>query len=376
MVLKSLMNSNRRSRQNRREFFGIGLASSLAMVSSAGASASKFERAAKKLEEAVTSGLVKAATMVVRDHGMTQWIALGDGIHRNSSFLLGSITKPMAVTPLVCLWNQKLFELSDLACKFLPEFRGDGRETITIQHLLTHVSGLPDQLPNNAELRRSHAPLSQFVEHALRLKPRFQPGTEYEYSSMAILLACEIAQRLTGKTIAELTQQYVFDPAGMKHSALGVGRLERNELVAVQTERAAPEAGGGDPSARTWDWNSDYWRQLGAPWGGAHASAEDVLRFLDLFVAADDSKLPRSVAQMMRRNHNAMGLVPRGLGLGVGARSILAGVSDQAYGHTGSTGTIAWNDPRQDIACVILTSLPGQAVTPHPREIVARELLG
>lgn len=361
---------------DRRGFLKLGMASALAMTSSVDAGESRFQQAVHVLEQAVTAGTVRAASMVVREHGKTQWVVLGEGVQRNSSFLLGSITKPMAITPLVCLWNEKALNLDDPAWKYLPEFRGDGRDSITIQHLLTHVSGLPDQLPNNAELRRSHAPLKKFVEHALRLKPRFQPGTEYEYSSMAILLACEIAQRITGKSIAELTQQYVFDVAGMKHSALGMGKLDPKEIVDVQTERAAPEAGGGDPSARTWDWNSPYWRALGAPWGGAHASADDVLRFLDLFNLDVGSKLPRPVVERMIRNHNANGLPPRGLGLGLGPRSILSGVSDRAYGHTGSTGTIAWCDPLHDLACVILTSLPGQAITPHPRELAARAFLG
>src|SRR5262249_24635146 len=156
--------------------------------------------------------------------------------------------------------------LDDLVQKFIPEFKGDGREKITIQQLLTHVSGLPDQLPNKNELRRKHAPLSEFVKEAIRTPLLFAPGTKYEYSSMAIMLAAEIAQRITKTDFLPFVDKTVFQPLGMKHSALGLGDFKLADLMKVQTEHAAPESGGGDPSAKEWDWNSEYWRKLGAPW--------------------------------------------------------------------------------------------------------------
>jgi CubicO group peptidase (beta-lactamase class C family) len=45
--------------------------------------------------------------------------------------------------------------------------------------------------------------------------------------------------------------------------------------------------------------------------------------------------------------------------------------SPQTFGHTGSTGTIAWADPATDTVCVILTTLPGTAMSPHPRQAVS-----
>ena len=54
----------------------------------------------------------------------------------------------------------------------------------------------------------------------------------------------------------------------MKHSAQGLGRFKLEEMVSCQMEGAAPESGGGDPQAKEWDWNSPYWRKLGAPGEG------------------------------------------------------------------------------------------------------------
>ena len=73
----------------------------------------------------------------------------------------------------------------------------------------------------------------------------------------------------------------------------------------------------------------------------------------------------------MRLNHNRAGLAPRGLGFGVGASAGSPGCSEQTFGHSGATGTLAWADPATDTICVVLTTLPGRAASPHPRALVS-----
>ncbi len=329
-----------------------------------------FDKAAKILSDAVSSGQIKAASMVVRQGSDRAEQAFGTA-NMNSAFLLGSITKPIALAAVMHLYEQKKFSLDEPAQKYLPEFTGDERGSITVKQLMTHVSGLPDQLPENGQLRREHASLKQFADAAMRTPLSFTPGSRYQYSSMAILLACEIAQRLSGKSILELVQQHVVEPLGLQYSALGYGRLKPEQTVRMQTEHAAPEAGGGDPSASSWDWNSDYWRALGAPWGGMHASSGDVLKFLDAFVKPPSGFLSQATVDLMIQNHNAAVRVPRGLGFALGPITLSPTCTQSAFGHTGSTGTIAWIDRDRDLSLVVLTSLPAEAVKPHPRDLVA-----
>ena len=85
---------------------------------------------------------------------------------------------------------------------------------------------------------------------------------------MGILLAARIAKIIGGSDIRTLVDRTIFRPLGMEHSTQGLGRFKLEEVVPCQTEGAAPEAGGGDPQAREWDWNSPYWRGLGAPGEG------------------------------------------------------------------------------------------------------------
>ncbi len=330
-----------------------------------------FDDASKHLATATASGQVRAAAIYARIGKTIIHSAFGEAKSTDASFLLGSISKPIAVAALMTLFDQGKFLLSDPVQKFIPEFSGGGRDKATIQHLLTHVSGLPDQLPENAVLRKSHAPLSAFVQGAIQVPLLFEPGTRYEYSSMAIMLAIEIAQRISGIAFTELVAKTVLRPLGMHHTAFGMGQLRRENIMACQVEFGAIESGGGAPDSKDWDWNSQYWRSLGAPWGGAQASASDVALFLQEFLHPTGRLFRPEVAKLMIRNHNPVGFLSRGIGLDVGMSDVVEGASDETFGHTGSTGTIAWADPQRDRICVVLTTLPAGSSKNHVRKLAS-----
>lgn len=356
----------------RRTFLYSGLGAAWASrVSTAMPQQDGLDLATDILSRATASGQVAAASLYVWHRGTELARSFGSARSPDALFLLGSISKPMSVAALMSLYDRGRFRLDDPVRKHLPEFAGESRDRITIRHLLTHVSGLPDQLPENAALRKHHAPLSEFVAAAVRTPLLFEPGTRYEYSSMAILLASEIARRISGIAFPALAEEAVFRPLGMAHTALGLGRFPLESLMQCQAEDAAPESGAGDPSAREWDWNSPYWRQLGSPWGGVHASAPDVGHFLAEFLHPQGKALRSETARLMIRNQNPDGLPPRGLGFALGPRTASPGCSEATFGHSGSTGTLAWADPKTDTICVVLTTLPSRAGHQHPRSLVS-----
>ncbi|HXJ61050.1 MAG TPA: serine hydrolase domain-containing protein [Verrucomicrobiae bacterium] len=355
----------------RRTFIQSGLAVGLGSPVVAALKRERMDEAVEILTRATSEGRVAAAVLhvVQRENSFTRSFGKTQG--NDAMFLLGSISKPISMTALMTLFDRSEFKLEDRVKKFLPQFVGDHRDDVTMQHLLTHVSGLPDQLAENNELRSKHAPLSEFVEHAIRTPLQFVPGSKYQYSSMAILLAARVAELISGSDIRTLVERAVFEPLQMRHSALGLGRFKLENMVPCQTEHAAPESGGGDPKAKDWDWNSPWWRQFGAPWGGTHASAPDLGRFLAEFLNETGACLKPQTLRLMVRNHNATGLTPRGLAWNVGSAAGSKGCSERTFGHTGSTGTMAWADPASHTICVVLTSLPAQAVRSHPRELAA-----
>jgi CubicO group peptidase (beta-lactamase class C family) len=355
----------------RRTFLGSALAVASASPLFAALRGERWDDAADVLKRATAAKQVETAVLhvVQRDESFTRHF--GKAASGDAMFLLGSISKPINVAAVMTLFDQWKLRLHDRVTKFLPAFTGDGRDEVTIRHLLTHVSGLPDQLTNNNELRKQHAPLTEFAEQAIRTRLEFAPGARYQYSSMGILLAARIAELISGSDILTLVDRTVFQPLGMKHSAQGLGRFKLEDMVSCQLEGAAPESGSGDPQAREWDWNSPYWRKLGAPWGGTHASAPDIATFVGEFMGARGKILKPETARLMIRNHNPAGFTPRGLGWGVGKESGSPGCSEHTFGHTGSTGTLCWADPASETICVVLTSLPRRAVQRHPRELTA-----
>jgi CubicO group peptidase (beta-lactamase class C family) len=358
----------------RRTFLGTALAVANASPLFAALRAERWEDAAKVLERATATKQVDTAVLhvVQKDESFSR--PFGKAASDDAMFLLGSISKPINVTAVMTLFDQGKFQLQDRVKKFLPAFTGEGRDEVTLRHLLTHVSGLPDQLAKNNELRKQHAPLTEFAEQAMRTRLDFAPGARYQYSSMGILLATRIAELLSGSDIRTLVDRTVFQPLSMKRSAQGLGRFKLEEMVSCQMEGAAPESGSGDPQAKEWDWNSPYWRKLGAPWGGTHASAPDLATFLGEFLGARGKVLKPETARLMIQNHNPAGFTPRGLGFGVGKESGSPGCSERTFGHTGSTGTLCWADPASETICVVLTSLPRRALQRHPRELAAERV--
>src|SRR5918911_5674286 len=188
----------------RRTFLGTALAVAGASPLFAALRGGRWDDAADVLERATAAKQVDAAVLhvVQRDESFTRHF--GKAASGDAMFLLGSISKPINVTAVMTLFDQGKFQLDDRVKKFLPAFTGDGRDGVTIRHLLTHTSGLPDQLANNNELRKRHAPLVEFADQAMRARLDFAPGARYQYSSMGILLAARVAEHLSGTDILTL----------------------------------------------------------------------------------------------------------------------------------------------------------------------------
>ncbi len=355
----------------RRTFLQIALGSTVASPIIAAIQQNPFDGAGDVLAGAVSNGQLYAASICVRQREYEFAKAYGAAKSSDDLFLLASISKPISVATLISLCDQGSIRLADTVRKYIPEFTGGYREQVTVEQLLTHVSGLPDQLPENESLRKNRAPLAEFLVKTMRTPLLFAPGSQYKYSSMGILLASEIAHRVSGTEFSRLVDQRVFQPLGMEHSALGLGRFKLDQLMRCQVESAAPEAGGGDPAAKDWDWNSPYWRQLGSPWGGVHASAPDVAKFFAEFLHAEGKVVKPETARDMTRNHNPANLTPRGLGFALGAKVSSARCSEKTIAHSGATGTLAWADPATDTICVVLTTLPERAAKPHPARLAS-----
>jgi CubicO group peptidase (beta-lactamase class C family) len=289
----------------------------------------------------IENGFLESASLLVRRPRNTFQQVYGKAT-LESPFLIASITKPMTALGVMLLRDRRELQLTDPVAKYFPDFRGDGRERITIWHLLTHTSGLPDMLPENEELRKRHAPLDEFVARTLRTPLLFPAGEKVSYQSMGILLAAAIAEKITATKFRDYLASTVFARLGMRSASLGLGGRPVSAMVRCQLETQPTD----------WDWNSQYWRDLGAPWGGAHSTAADIARFLEAF-REDVSPYRDMVAVQTPKLNDAWGL-----GLVRNAAKLGKGCSPGAWGHSGSTGTLAWHDPAANVTLVLLTSKP------------------
>lgn len=324
---------------NRREFLGTGLALALRQT--------PIERAVETIRQSTASGDVAAAVLHIQQGNRIVHHHFGAAQSPDTVFLLASISKPITAAAVMVLFDLEKLALEDPVSKHIPEFRGGDRALVTVKHLLTHTSGLPDMLPENEQLRKRHAPLSDFVSATCRTPLLFRPGTEVRYQSMGILLAAEIVERITRSPLRMFLRRTVFDPLDMKNSSLGLGGRKLESLAQCQV--------GGN---HDWNWNSPYWRDLGAPWGGVHSTAADVASFVRFFFEPAGHVVRKSTASLMTAVQTE-GLAERwGLGWMRQPGTFGKQCSDATYGHHGSTGTVAWLDPSTGTSMVLLTTKP------------------
>ena len=306
-----------------------------------------LDRCIEMIDEQTSSGEVSAAAIAVRHQDSVSQHAFGKAKTADAVFLIASITKPMTATALMTLVDRGEVSLSDPVQRFIPEFRGEGRELVLIKHLLTHTSGLPDMLPEDQELRKRHAPLAEFVERTCRTPLLFKPGSELRYQSMGILLAADIVSRVTKAFLPSFLSHQVFRPLDMSNTSLGLGGRAISQTMQCQVAHASD-----------WDWNSSYWRNLDSPWGGAHSTVGDLTRFLQYFAHPDRRILKPATAAAMVTNQTG-GLNKRwGIGWMLNNGQFGNGCSTAAFGHSGSTGTLCWLDPKKDLSFVLLTTRP------------------
>ena len=329
----------------------------------------KLNQAAKVMDGWIADGRVQGASILVTRGAKRFARNFGTAKGTEPIFLLASITKPMTAAVVMTLVDEGKLSLDDKVVQFFPAFTGEGRETITVRHLLTHTAGLPDMLADDEMLREKGAGLSAYREGAIRAPLKFAPGTKYSYASMGILLSAEIAQKITGMRIDQLAQERVFKPLKMTRTSFGLLGRENAQTVASQPAPAMTEAGKGTwPS---WNWNSVYWRNLGAPWGGALGSAADIAKFYDEFANQRGRIVKPATAELMITNQSPPGVKASGLGFDLPPAVGAPACGPKTFGHNGSTGTLSWADPDTGTTCVVLTTLYEAAVRPHPTHLVS-----
>ena len=326
-----------------------------------------LQQAPKLIQSEIDSSRITAAALLVARHGQIVLNQSFGKIHPSenasptapdSIFLLASITKPVTACALMILVERGLISLNDPVSLYIPEFSQEDRKNIQVRHLLSHTSGLPDMLPNNTELRRAHAPLSEFVQETCRTPLLYTPNTDFAYQSKGILLAAEIIERITGQRLRDFESDEIFTPLGMHKSALGMGPFALEETVWCGTTAEQTD------DEKRFGANSPYWRDMGHPWGGMHSTTYDLAILLQTMLNGGTygnyQLFSNAAVQTMIANQNPFLNAPWGLGWGLANSLVWNDFGEithpTTFGHTGATGTVAWADPTRQLLCVFLTN--------------------
>ncbi len=126
----------------------------------------------------------------------------------------GSVGKQFTATAVVMLAEQGKLSLDDPITRFLPEGPPAWR-TITIRHLLTHTSGIPDYADSTMDWRRDYSE-DELVPLVARRPLLFVPGERWSYSNTGYLLLGIITHRASGVFYGDFLRDHVFQPLGMR----------------------------------------------------------------------------------------------------------------------------------------------------------------
>ena len=134
---------------------------------------------------------------------------------------LGSISKQFTAALILKLAAAGKIDLQAKLSDYLPDYRSDTGDRVTIHQLLSHTSGIPSytRIPNFfSEISRNPYSVDDFVKSYCSGDLRFEPGTKFEYNNSGYFLLGAVIEELNGKSYAECLQEQIFDPLEMNSS--------------------------------------------------------------------------------------------------------------------------------------------------------------
>ena len=241
--------------------FFLVLAAVLSLASIAPALSAQMagrEDLAKKID-AVISEVYKpdqpGAAIIVQKDGKTVFrsgygmadLELGVPIAPDMVFRLGSITKQFTAVSILMLAQEGKLGLQDEITKFLPDYPTQGRK-ITVEHLLTHTSGIQSytDMPEWLPLWRKDFSVKELIDLFKDKPMQFEPGERWAYNNSGYILLGAIIEKVSGESYEQFVDGHIFKPLGMKDSYYG------------NTERIIPRRIPGYQSGKSGFVNAPY----------------------------------------------------------------------------------------------------------------------
>jgi CubicO group peptidase (beta-lactamase class C family) len=296
----------------------------------------------------------------------------------DTPFCIFSSSKAVTATVIHVLAERDVLHLNDRVTDYLPEFKGGGRDAITIGQVLSHRAGIP-QLPRDVmDLERLEDP-ERIIEAIPRLRSVHRPGAAVAYHTVSGgFVLGEVVRRATGKDIRTVLAETILDPLGFRWMNYGV-RPEDVPLVGLSYPTGPPalppvsnllNRALGMPIDELTVLSNDPRLLTGiVPAGNVVATANEMSRFMDLLRAGgtlDGVQVmkPRTIRRAIvetsyHQFDRTLGFPLRyshGFMLGARTLSLYGPDTDEAFGHLGFTNISMWADPRRELAVGLITS--------------------
>ncbi len=286
-------------------------------------------------------------------------------------FDVASLTKAVVTaTSIMILVERGKVRLADPVSTYLPELKGEGRERITVEHLLTHRSGYAPDFNLKERWTGYHEAMKR-----LAIEPLRNPaGARFVYSDIGYIALGEIVHRVSGTSLADFANKNIFLPLGMKDTGFRP-RAALNYRIAPTEKRRGQQSYLGD-TPNTGDPEGERWLR-GQVHDPTSFRMDGVAGHAGLFSTADDLSIfaqmilnggsygparilsPLGVAEMTRPRLVSDAGWTRGLGWDINT-SFSANRGDLfplgSFGHTGFTGTSIWIDPSTDMFVIFLSN--------------------
>ena len=265
----------------------------------------------------------------------------------NTLCWIASITKPVTVAAAMTLVDSGKLALDDPVEKYLPEFRGQTdtngvHHAFSIRHLMSHTSGLVPNPPTRRSAWPIGGPLDdswleqklpEIVQTIARSQLRFKPGSKQEYSNSALFVLGRVIEVISGQPYAAYVKEKILEPLEMRDTFYAPPPTQAKQVAVIYAKRQGQRE-------TIFRFNPDVKIVNAAPDGGLFSYPAQLVPFLQMFLDDDGRVLSRgAVAEMLKPQ-------PQGWGLGWELK-------DGLFQHAGSSGTLAWADPKTGVIGIV-----------------------
>ena len=278
---------------------------------------------------------------------------------------LASLTKVVGTTTgLMILFDEGKVVLDDPVSKYVPEFSGGNKDRVTVRMLLEHRSGLPA----GRDLWRIASTPAEARAAVIQTPLVCEPGRCYEYSDLGADMLGFVVEAAAGAPLDQFLHERVFGPLGMNDTFFRPADSLKTRVA--PTEVAPPR--GYPLQGEVHDENAFA---LGGVAGhaGLFSTAADLSVFAQMMLNGGEYNGTRLFADSTVAMFTKRAAGTRALGWDTcgGSGSCGEYLGEDAYGHTGFTGTSLWIDPDRDMFVVLLTNRVHEARAKRPAKVIA-----